>query len=152
MAHEIQTVEDGFANFTQTLASLASGSARQSTIVSNTNNRPAAIIGYRIESGAAAPTAGAIYEIFLIRGDGTRRTDNAGATDAAITVVNAQLIGTLQVTASTNTNFTDFWDTAPLGKLGQEFGTIVRNSSGAALNATEGNHTKEYNLYLPVIQ
>lgn len=152
MAHEIQTVFDGWANFTQTLSALPSGSARQSTIVSNPLNRPACLFGYRIESGGVLPTAGAIYEFFLIRGDGTRRTDNAGATDAGITVVNAQLVGTLQVTAATNTNFTDFFDTAPLGKLGTEFGSIMRNSSGQALNATEGNHTKEYNLYLPSIQ
>lgn len=149
MAHEIQTKLDGWLNFTQTLASLANAAARQSTIVSNPNNRPAALLDYRIESGAVAPTAGAMYEIFLIRGDGTRRTDNAGASDAAITVLNAQLIGTLQVTANTNTNFTDVFDTAPLGKLGTEFGTIVRNSSGQALNATEANHTKAYNLWLP---
>jgi hypothetical protein len=149
MSHEIRMLFDGWANFTQTLASLANGSARQSTIVSNPNQRWGALFDYRIESGAVAPTAGAIYEIFLIRGDGTRRTDNAGASDAAITVVNAQLIGTLQVTANTNTNFTDVFDTAPMGKLGPEFGSIVRNSSGQALNATEGNHTKAYNLYLP---
>ena len=149
MAHEIQTKLDGWTNLTQTLASLANAAARQSTIVTNTNNRPAALLDYRIESGGTAPTAGAIYEIFLIRGDGTRRTDNAGASDAAITVLNAQLIGTLQVTANTNTNFTDVFDTAPLGKLGSEWGTIVRNSSGQALNATEANHTKAYNLWVP---
>lgn len=152
MSHEIQTVLDGWNNFTQTLASLASGSARQSTIVANTLNRPGALFNYRIKSGAVAPTAGAVYEIFLIRGDGTRRTDNAGASDAAITVVNAQLVGTLQVTANTATNFTEEYDTAPLGKLGTEFGSIVRNSSGQALDATEANHVKEYNLYLPVVQ
>jgi hypothetical protein len=153
MSHEIQTVLDGWTAIGQTLAALATATARQGTVVTNTLNRPAALFMYRIESGAVAPTAGAIYEIFLIRGDGLgRRTDNAGASDAAITINNAQLIGTLQVTANANTNFTDEFDSAPLGKLGTEFTTAVRNSSGQALNGTEANHTKEYNLYLPVLQ
>lgn len=152
MAHDVQTRLNGWLNFTQTLAALATLTARQSDIIANTGNFPAALIDYRIQSGAAAPVAGQLYEIFLIRGDGTRRTDNAGASDAAITVLNAQLIGTLQVTATANANFTDVYDTAPLGKLGSEWGTIVRNSTSQALNGTEGNHTKAYNLYLPSIQ
>lgn len=152
MAHEIRTVDDGWLGFTQTLASLTNGSARQSTLVTNTNKRPAALILYKLESGGTGPTAGTLYEIFLIRGNGTQRTDNAGASDAAITVLNAQLIGTLQLTNNANTFFTDEFDTAPLGKLGTEFGTIVRNSSGQTMNATEGNHIKNYNLYLPSVQ
>jgi hypothetical protein len=155
MAREIRTKLDGWTTFTQTLASLTNGSARQSTIVTNSNNRPAALFFYRIQSGGTAPTAGAVYEIYLIRGTGqgtNERTDGAGSTDAPITVVNAQLVGTLVVTANPNTNFQDEFDTAPLGPLGTEFGSIVRNASGQSLNATEGNHIKKYNLYLPEIQ
>jgi len=153
MANEIQTKLDAFANFTITLASLASGAARQSTIITNPNRRPAALINLRINSGNA-PSAGTIYELYLIRSDNitTYRTDNAGAADAAITIVNAQLLGTIVVTNNANTNFYGDFDTSPLGPLGPAWGIAVKNSTDQALNAAEGNHVKEYATYLPEIQ
>lgn len=155
MANEIRTKFDVTTGFTITLASLANGSARQSTMIDNTNNRPAMLVYLRIRSGAIAPTAGAIYEIYLLRGDAaapTYRTDGAGAVDAAITIENAQLLGTIVVTATINKDFFGDFDSAPLGPLGFEFGIAVKNNSGQALNATEGNHIKEFALYLPEIQ
>lgn len=153
MANEIRTKFDAVATFTISLASLASGTARQSSILTNANSRGAAVIYLRIQSGNA-PAAGTIYELYLIRDDGvtTLRTDNAGAADAAITIVNAQLIGTLVVTNNANTNFTGDFDTAPLGPLGPKWGIAVKNSTDQALNATEGNHVKEFAYYLPEIQ
>jgi hypothetical protein len=155
MPNEIRTKTDALTTFTITLASLASGSARQSTMIDNTNLRPAAIVYLKIESGAVAPTAGSVYEIYLLRGDAaaaTYRTDGAGASDAAITIENAQLLGTIVVTATANKNFYGEFDTWPLGPLGPEWGIAVKNTSGQALNATEGNHLKEYVLYLPEVQ
>ena len=105
----ILTVNDASLTFTQTLAALATGSARQSSVIDNSVlKRPAANVFYLIESGAAAPTAGAIYEIFLYRREDTATAagtscvadDGAGTADAAITVENSQLIGTLVVTAT----------------------------------------------------
>lgn len=153
MANEIRTKFDAVANFTITLAGLASGSARQSTIVANANNRAAALIYLRLESGNA-PAAGTIYELYLIRDDGVTniRTDGAGAADAAITIVNAQLIGTIVVTNAANTNFYGDFDTAPLGPLGPKWGIAIRNSTDQAMNAVEANHLKEYAYYLPEIQ
>jgi len=152
-AKEIRLKFDGYVALTQTLLSLTNGNARQSTLISNTNLRHGALLTYRIKSGAAAPTVGTIYEIFLLKGNGTVRTDNAGASDAAITIVNAQLVGTLQVTATANANFTDVFDTAPLGKLGPEWGTAVRNSSGQTVSAgAESDFVKEYNAYVPELQ
>ena len=110
------------------------------------------MVDMRIRSGAVAPTAGTVYEIFLIRGDGSgNRDDNAGAVDAAITIENSALIGTLIVTATANKDFQRTYDTAFAGKLGTEWGIAVRNSSGQALNGTEGNHIKRFAPYLPVI-
>lgn len=150
------TKHDAAGSFTITLSSLASGSARQSTMVANaSSSRKAALIFMLIESGGSAPTAGAVYEIFLLRAETnsspTYRTDGAGASDAAITIENAPLLGTIVVTASTNKNFFGDFDTAPLGPLGTQFGIAVRNSSGQALHATEGNHLKMYQLYLPEV-
>jgi hypothetical protein len=154
MANEIRTKFDAVAGITITLASLASSSARQSTIVANANNRAAAVIYLRIQSGAAAPAAGTIYEIYLLRTDGvtTYRSDGAGAADAAITIVNAQILGTIVVTNNLNTNFFGDFDTAPLGPLGPGWGIAVKNNTDQPLNATEGNHLKEFAYYLPEIQ
>lgn len=153
MANEIRTKLDAISTFTITLAALAAGSARQSSILTNANARGAALIYLKIQSGNA-PAAGTIYELYLIRDDGvtTLRTDNAGAADAAITIVNAQLIGTLVVTNNGNTNFTGDFDTTPLGPLGPKWGIAIKNSTDQALNAVEGNHVKEFAYYLPEIQ
>ena len=154
MPNEIRTKVDAVALFTITLAGLASGAARQSTIVANANARAAALIYLRLKSSAGAPASGTIYELYLIRDDGvtTLRTDNAGAADAAITIVNAQLIGTLVVTNTAAANFTGDFDTAPLGPLGPKWGIAVKNSTDQALDAVEASHVKEYAYYLPEIQ
>lgn len=153
MANQINTKNIATAAFTITLASLATASARQSTIVDNsTNDYPAAIIYLRIKSGAAAPTAGTVYELYLIRSDGTVRDDAAGASDAAITIENAPLIGTLVVTATANKNFYGIFDTAGLGVLGAEWGIAVKNSSGQTVSTTEGDHYYKYAYYVPEVQ
>lgn len=159
MARRIETAIAAKASFTMTLASLTAGSARQSTMVTNdtagTSRYPAAIVMFRIESGTA-PAAGNIYSIFLLRADAasgaTYFTDNAGTSDAAITIENATLLGTIIVTATANKNFYGDFDTAPLGPLSTQWGCAVRNDTGQSLNATEGNHIKQYQLYLPEIQ
>lgn len=156
MANEIRTKPITKATFTLTLASLASGSGRQSTMVANSSNYPAAIVTMKIRSGGVAPTAGTTYDVYLLRGDdaasSTYRTDGAGASDAALTVENAQLLGSIVVTASTAKDFYGEFDTAPLGPLGPEWGIAVVNRSGQALDSTEGNHLKGYVYYVPEVQ
>ena len=141
---------------TLTLASLATASARQSTMVANSNNYPAALVYLKIKSGAVAPTVGTVYEVYLLRGDdaaaSTYRSDGAGAADAAITIENSLLLGTIVVTATTAKNFYGEFDTAPLGPLGPEWGIAVKNTTGQALYSTEGNHVKEYSYYTPEAQ
>jgi hypothetical protein len=154
MANEIRTKFDGLQYFTCTLAGLASGNARQSTIVTNPNARFAALISIRIQTGNVAPTTGTVYELFLIRDDGSGnyKTDMAGTTDAAITISNAQLIGTIVVNNSANAYFTGDFDTAPLGPLGANWGIAIRNSTDQAIGVTESNMCKEWQYYLPEIQ
>lgn len=152
MANEIRTKDITPATFTITLASLANGSARQATLISNSSDYPAALIFLDIESGSTGPTAGAVYEVYLIRSDGTTADDGAGASDAAITIENAKLLGTIVVTNTANKHFYGVFDTAPLGPLGPTWGIAVKNSSGQALNSTEGNHRKAYTYYVPEVQ
>jgi len=152
MANEIRTKLITRATMAMTLASLANGNAQQSTIVSNSNNYPAALIFLKITSGSVAPTNGTVYEVYLLRGDGTNKTDNAGASDAAITIENAPLLGTIVVTNNANKAFYGEFDTSPLGPLGSEWGIAVKNASGQTLNATEANHVKAYQYYVPEVQ
>lgn len=151
MANIIQRKYDARAALTISLGGLANGSGQQSTIVTG-NVRPGALVFCKIESSGSAPTAGTVYEVYLIRGNGTERDDNAGASDAAITIENAPLLGTIIVTASTNKNFYGVFDTAALGVLGTEWGIAVKNSTGQSLNATGGNHVIAYQTYYDEIQ
>ena len=149
---EIRTKLDSAAAFTITLASLANGSGRQSTLLTNSTNRPAALIYVRLKSSGSAPTAGTVYEVYLLRSDGTITDDGAGASDAALTVENAPLLGTIVVTATTTKNFYGVFDTAPLGPLGATWGIAIKNSTGQAISATEGDHAARYTYYVPEAQ
>ncbi|MFN0159287.1 MAG: hypothetical protein ACKVRP_14600 [Bacteroidota bacterium] len=155
MANEIRTKLDARATFTISLASLANsavGVGRQSTMISNSSNRPGALIFVKIRSGSSTPTAGAVFQVYLLRGDGTSRTDGAGSSDAGLTVENADLLGTIVVIATTGKDFYGVFDTAPLGRLGTEFGIAVVNASGTALDSTGGNHVCAYQLYADEVQ
>lgn len=157
MANEIHAKNIAKATFTITLASLASASGRQSTMIDNSSNDyPGALVFLKIKSNGSAPTANSVYEVYLLRGNDPSssdyRTDGAGASDAALTVLNAQLLGTIVVTASTNTVFYGDFDTTPLGPLGPEWGIAIKNSTGQALHATEGDHYKGYAYIVPEVQ
>lgn len=128
--------------FTITLASLASstsGVGRQSTIVDNSTNRYSQVLVYiKIKQGTS-PTGNKGAYVYLIRSDGTHRSDGAGATDAAWTALNAQLIGTLINKSSPATGdlmYGEFLVDHP----GPEWGIGIVHDTVAALDATEGNH------------
>lgn len=153
MANEIRLKNITRATFTITLASLANGAARASASIDNsTTNYPAALVNLRIRSGTVAPTAGSLYEVYLLRHDGTIGTDGWTGANSAITIENAPLLGTIVVTATANKNFFGEFDTSALGALGRTWGIAIRNTSGQALNATEANHAKGYSYYVPEVQ
>jgi len=150
MANEIRTKTIAPAAFTITLASLAPGSSRQSTLLTNTSNYPAALINVRIKS-ATAPVAGSVYEIYLLKSDGTIADDNAGASDAAITILNSPQLGSI-VVANTTTSFYGIFDTAPLGILGTTWGIAIKNATAQSISSTEGDHAARYTYYVPEVQ
>lgn len=142
------TVKDSFAavtNFTLTLSALANSTAgvgRQATLVDNTTNLyTSALISLNIKVGTS-PTANSLIYVYLIRSDNNGTAiidDNAGASDAGITIVNAPLLGTILVsTTSTGANYRELFDTKILGSLGPKWTIAIVNSTGAALNVTEG--------------
>lgn len=152
MANEIRTKDITEGSFTITLASLADGSGRSSASISNSSDYPAALVSMKIRSGGTAPTADTSYLIYLLRDTGTLASDGWGGSDAAITILNSTLMGTIKVTANTNTDFYGIFDTSDFGPLGPTWGIAVQNESGQALNSTEGNHAKHYIYYVPEVQ
>jgi len=138
---------------TITIASLASGAARQSAYVANTNNRPAAKVTLEIQTGAVAPAAGTVVELWLLRtkaqvAAGLVGDDNTTNADAAYPAPptlprNATLIGAISVTNNANTLFRGTFDTGPTGPLGDFFGFAVSNRTDQALNAASNVLTFE---------
>jgi hypothetical protein len=145
------TVNDKFAAgaaFTITLNSLANSTAgvgRQSTIIDNTTNLYlSALVSVAIKMGTT-PTAGGLVYVYLIRDDNDLPIidDNGGASDAAITIVNAPLLGVLLCpSATTGIVLSRTFDTSQLGPLGPKWGIAIVNGSGVALSSS--GHTAEY--------
>lgn len=152
MANEIKDKYSASAALTITLASLANTAGRQSTIISNATPRYQDLLVFVKLKSNGTPTANALYEIYLIRSDadGTaHRSDGAGASDAAFTPVNAQLIGTVRcVGSASEVDYGEFLVSRP----GPEWGIAVFNRSGQALTATAGDHWVRYVGLNPEIQ
>lgn len=134
--------------FTITLASLANSTAgvgRQSTLIT-ANTARSALITVKFTTGTS-PTANTLIYVYLIRGDGTINDDNAGSSDAGITIINAPLLGTILCSAVTsNATYYGVFDTKFLGSLASTFGIAIVNSTGATANVTGGNFAAQYTL------
>lgn len=130
---------------TITLASLASSTggatARQSTLVDNTTTRYGRIHLYPKVKLGTSPTASRLVYVFLIKDDGSttpNRTDGAGASDAGITVLNAEVIGTAYATAVTGAVIQPHF---VIENPGPKWAVAVGHDTGANLDATGGNHS-----------
>jgi hypothetical protein len=141
---------------TLSLASLASGAARASTAVDNrTNLFLDAMVQLAIKSAAAGVSATGFFQIYAY---GTQNVSGAGGplwpdtvtgTDATITLVvptNLKLLGVVNMVAVATVYNSEPFSVASVfgGVLPEEWGVVVVNQSGAAFDATEGNHTKQY--------
>jgi hypothetical protein len=145
MANEIKDKYSAAAALTITLASLASSTAgvgRQSTIVDNSTNRYQKIKLYcQIKLGTSPSGSSGVY-VFSIRGDQHAtpyRTDGAGASDAALTVLNAPLLGVMRDLASPATGDVLYGEFELLTP-GPEWGICIVHDTAVALNSTGGNH------------
>lgn len=152
MPNEIKSKLGSSAGLTITLASLASSTAgvgRQSTLIDNSTNLYKKVHIYGKITTGTSPTANRSIYVYAIKGDGTIRTDGAGASDAALTVVNAQLIAAM-VTDSTSDKA--YYFDCVLEDPGSEWGIAVVHDTGVNLNATGGNHDINYVGQLPEVQ
>jgi hypothetical protein len=136
------------------LASSTTGAGRQSTIVDNTSNQhESVLVAVSIKLGTS-PVANTLVYAYLIRDDnaGTPiRSDGAGASDAAWTAKNAQVIGTLATGPSPATGDV-LSEVFLVRRPGPKWGVGIVNSSGVPLNSTGGNHAVEYSGGNPEVQ
>jgi len=153
------TVTDSFASPTALtislggLASSTTGVGRQSTIVDNTTNKYQTVeLSVHIKLGTS-PTGNKSAQVYFIRdnNDGTPiRDDSAGASDAALTVLNAPLIGILVDKTSPSTgdllegNFI-------VNDPGPKWGIAIVHDTAVNLDATNGNHVISFIGKNPVI-
>jgi len=143
MANTIQPVFSAPAALTITLASLATSTAgvgRQSTLVDNHTTPYSRIHIFPKVTTGTSPTANKLIYFYLIKGDGTIRTDGAGASDAAWTRVGARLLGWVVVSAVSDVAYTPDDPCFTIEDPGYEWGIGVVHDTAVNLNATGGNH------------
>lgn len=137
---------------TISLGSLANSSARQSTEIDNSSNLfRDALVSVKVKSGASGTSATGVVNVYAYAtvDGGTTRTENAGASDAAITLTsppNAILIGVISVVANATTYYGGPFSVARAfgGTLPEKWGIIIENRCGGTLDTTGGNHSVQY--------
>lgn len=154
MANEIQSKYSAPAALTISVASLADSSegvGRQCTLVTDSGAGYARIhLNIKLKLGTS-PTGNRYIYVYAIRGDGTRRTDGAGASDAALTVLSAECLGAMPNKASPATGDVLQKDFI-LENPGLEWGIVIVNNTGVPLDSTAGNHECYWYGVLPEVQ
>lgn len=141
------TVNNAYSSATAitiTLTSLSDNAARQSTEIDNTSNLYLdALVRIKTEGLAGSTDTVNVYAYGQVGND--VRTDSAGATDAAITVRNARLIGVIQMNATTPVVSGPMSVASAFGgALPPKWGIIVENNSGASLSSTAADHDVDF--------
>jgi hypothetical protein len=156
MANEIKAKLGTTTQLTITLASLASSATiagRQSTMVDNTTNLYQLIHLYGRVTTGTSPTASKGIYVYLLKADKSASpnvaTDNAGASDAAITITTAQLIGGVVTDATSDKAYR--FDTV-IYNPGPSWGIAIVHDTGVNLNATAGNQAIWYVGENPEVQ
>lgn len=136
---------------TITLASLANGAYRQSAAVDNSTNLYLdAVVTGKIKTGASGVSATGNVTLYLAGWDGTEYGNNASGSDASFTpdnVSNLVPLYTIAAIANATTYYFPYISLAAFAGLlwlPQKWALILLNNSGAAFDATGGNHLLEY--------
>lgn len=132
---------------TITLASLASsttGVGRQSTFIDNTDNAQFVRVYFDITTGTS-PTANKSIQFYLLTRDDHSSpnisTDNAGSSDAGLTIVSASLINVVQTSSTSDTHYRGSF---LIRNPGISWAIGIVHDTGVNLNATGGNHILRY--------
>lgn len=147
---DIKTKYASAVDITITLASLANDAKRQSAKVSNaTNLYLDAMVQLKVKTGSSVGSDKAVYVYAYGTADNSLGySGDASGSDAAYsgTIENTKLIGVISTPSAASSYVSDVMSIASAfgGKLPAEWGIIVHNRTGAALDGTEGNFEKEY--------
>lgn len=139
-------------DITITLASLANAAARQSSVIDNTgNNFIDVLVSLIIKAPASSTSATGYVNVYVFGSNdgGTNYSENAGASDAAITLVsptNLRLLGQINIVANGVTYKSSLMSVAAAfgGTMPDKWGIVVQNNTGGTLDTTESNHIKKY--------
>jgi len=136
---------------TVTLASLTTGSLRQSTAIDNSSNVfQDALVMLKIKTGTGAASTGIVnvWAYGSVDG-GTTYSDGATGSDASFTPTNpanARLLGVVNANVASTTFVGGPFSVAAAfgGIMPDHWGIIVENKTSSTLDSTEGNHLKVY--------
>lgn len=137
------TFSTPIAALTLSLSGILDTEGRISTGVDNSTDEYQRIHWYAQIQASAAPTAGTLYEVYGFRADGHATpytTDGETLTDGALSLTpeNAQLIGTIVVTATAEGLFYGEGVWADPGPGTWAIG--IMNETGQSLGGIEANH------------
>jgi hypothetical protein len=143
----IQAEHYSSAALTITLASLASstsGVGRQATFVDNTDLYQMIRVYFDITTGTS-PTTGKTIQFYLLNRDDHSSpnisTDNAGSSDAGLTIVTAPLVYVVQTDATSDKHYRGSF---LIRNPGTSWAIAIVHDTGVALNATGSNHSIRY--------
>lgn len=137
---------------TITLASLASGSARQSAVVDNASNLFLDVmVNLSVKLASGSPGGERTVYVYVYGSeDGTNYTDNATGSDAAITMRSPTNLRPLGIINTPDSGALTY-KSGPMsvaaafgGVIPRKWGIVVVNNTGLALSATEGDHAKTH--------
>lgn len=143
---------DGIAKYaskgtvTISLASLAGGAARQSTVVDNSTAGALDVIIRVTTRSSAADTGTLQVYAYTALGD-TNYTDGATGSDSAFTAanrLNSRLVGAVQLNGTTEVDAHFSLAAAFGGVVPAKWGLIIVKPATPALDSTAGNHIVEY--------
>lgn len=125
------------------MGGLANGSARQTALFDNSSTKWQAVLVYVKLKLGTGPSADKFSEVFIIHDDGDaapHRSDEAGATAAAIVIKNSRLIGVVHngnpVASGDVLKSAGFLVDNP----GPKFAIAIKNNSGSAFDASDASH------------
>jgi hypothetical protein len=133
-------------SITITLNSLANGSFRQSTVISNTTNLYLdVLLQFKVKTGASGVSTTGVVRCYLYASadGGSDYTDGASGSDGSFTPTsppNQRVVMALNCVANATVYTSDLISVAAAygGVLPAEWGIVIENETGAALDSSAG--------------